>query len=248
MYIILLLFILVTLAVDVNACGLDANEHTMRMRTTLYPVTKEGLVENDTYTTYDANVKDTTTYWPINTSNAIAYKDPATNETLFSSLYNETVGEVNISHNVTQTNVDQFPLSVVLNYTASGDNEIHGLNFTYRNFTDYADNGSAFDIVIDNPKRKNAKTREAWFDFDEYSNDGLVLIYNGSTPTKTCRNFTFTNTTTSPGINASTNATNWVYADSRSNMSTFPLWFIGLENLTTASADCSNDYWVNIKL
>ena len=132
---------------------------------------------------------------PIKDSKYVAYQDPNNFEALFSSIFNETVNGVNLSHNITNTSVDQFPLSLVVNYTAAGDNEIHGLNFTYRNFTDYADNGSAFDIVIDNPKRKNAKTREAWFDFDEYANDGLVLIYNGTQKSQICKSFSFNNTT-----------------------------------------------------
>jgi len=40
----------------------------------------------------------------------------------------------------------------------------------------------------------------------------------------------------------------WVYADSRSNMSTVPLWFVSLNNLTAAKAECSSDYPVTIKL
>lgn len=247
-YFVLLLVVAIMLAVNVNACGLDANKHVMRMREVTYPVTKEGLVDNVTYKTYDPTFNDTVKYMPINTSQSIALIDQISFEALFSSKYNETVNGVNISRNVTNTSVDQFPLSLVLNYTASGDNEIQGLNFTLRNFTDYADNGSAFDIVIDNPKRKNAKTREAWFNFDEYSSDGLVLIYNGTSVSKTCRSFTFTNITSVNGTDSPNSTTNWVYADSRSNLSTFPLWFIGLENLTAASPDCSKDYWVNIEL
>jgi len=85
--------------------------------------------------------------------------------------FNETSADpkVNISHNVTTTAAQAFPLSLVLNYTSAGDNEISSLNFESKT-AQKIDEGAVFDIQIGNSMRKNGKTLESWFNFDQFTN------------------------------------------------------------------------------
>lgn len=93
-------------------------------------------------------------------------------------------------HKITAVDVRQFSLSLIINYTVGGQNNIKKLNFDAKadNATTTADNGAAFDILISNDKRKRLATNEAWFDFDHWQTDGMALKYDGADLQSQCQN------------------------------------------------------------
>lgn len=53
---------------------------------------------------------------------------------------------------------NNFPMAVLLNWTADGDNEINRLSFAPQTNISSKDNGASFDIELTNPKRKRVST------------------------------------------------------------------------------------------
>ncbi|CAL5998075.1 Conserved_hypothetical protein [Hexamita inflata] len=147
------------LSINIHMCGLDASTHTLRMRMVTYPITATGLTatqtEDGVYKTYD-NLQDTVRFFAFNQS--IFENDPDAHFVLID--------------NRTEIKIPDFPLALVFNFTYASEIAISKLTFTNKNISTLVteDNGAAFEIIIDNPKRTRMQISEPWFNFDYWFN------------------------------------------------------------------------------
>lgn len=152
-YLIMLGITVIFMVVNNYSCGLDANQHTIRMRNVTTPVNSHGFVgetrRKEVFPTYDAN-EDTVEYMNFTTKSNL-------------QLVNMSAG----------LEIDEFPLQVLLNYTQSEDQKINALYLHDGPNVSVEDNGAAFDIVLENPKRKRVITQEPWFNFDYWLNPSV---------------------------------------------------------------------------
>lgn len=107
------------------------------------------------------------------------------------------------------------------------------------------DNGAAFDIVLENPKRKRVITQEPWFNFDYWLNPSVQynLTSTGSSIEQKCGQ--------SFMANVSNEMLSWKLASSQSSDSIVPMYYISLENMTTKhqSGSCAvSEYKVDLYL
>ncbi|CAL6076049.1 Conserved_hypothetical protein [Hexamita inflata] len=223
------------LSINIHMCGLDASTHTLRMRMVTYPITATGLTStqnaDQVYKTYD-NLEDTVRFFDFNQS--IFENDPDAHFVLID--------------NTTEINIDEFPLALVFNFTYAPEIAISSLSFTDMPYDELVteDDGAAFKIQIDNPKRTRMQLSEPWFNFDYWYNVNQRYNYvsqgDSSQPgpyqSWMCgTNFKYRN---DPG--------QWYLADSRDRFSQIPLWFVDMRALTQADVNCAGDYGITFKL
>ncbi|CAL6043867.1 Conserved_hypothetical protein [Hexamita inflata] len=213
------------LSLNIYKCGLDAPVHTMRMRNSTYPVTQTGLTSSqsapDTHDTYDADLQDVTSFFtPASYSRADA-----------------KLTQIN-----TSVIAGQFPLALVLNYTASVNVSIQSLSFLQSDLLTSEDNGARLDIDVSNVKRTRVITNESWFNFDYWADNSTRFNYTsanglaaGPRPMELC------------GQHMASQ--NWFNADQRDPASVIPLWFIDLGTLINAKPGCQDaTYSMTVRL
>ncbi|CAL6094046.1 Conserved_hypothetical protein [Hexamita inflata] len=223
------------LSINIHMCGLDASTHTLRMRKVTYPITATGLTAKQdvdgVYKTYD-DLQDTVRFFDFYQS--IFENDPDARFVLID--------------NTTQISIPDFPLALVFNFTYAPKIAISQLTFTTKNISSLVteDNGAAFEIIIDNPKRTRMQISEPWFNFDHWYNVNERYNYldkNSNTvgPYRSMlcgTNFEFRDNSSD----------RWHLADSRNKFSQIPLWFVDMRTLSQADVNCAGDYGVTFKL
>ncbi|CAL5998077.1 Conserved_hypothetical protein [Hexamita inflata] len=219
------------LSINIHVCGLDASTHTLRMRKVMYPITATGLTSSDTtpniYKTYD-DLNDTVRFFAFN-------------------QVIDNLAQYELIQNTTSISIPDFPLALVFNFTYAPKIAISSISFTTKNASSLVteDNGAAFEIVIDNPKRTRMQISEPWFNFDYWFNVNERYNY-------------FSKGTNQPGPNVnkmcgtnfdySDGTGKWYLADSRDKFSQIPLWFVDMRTLSQADVNCAGDYGVTFKL
>ncbi|CAL6094048.1 Conserved_hypothetical protein [Hexamita inflata] len=220
------------LSINIHVCGLDASTHTLRMRKVVYPITATGLTAKQNadgvYKTYE-NLQDTVKFFDFN---------------IYDS---DTQAKYELIPNTTQISIPDFPLALVFNFTYAPKIAISSISFTTKNASSLVteDNGAAFEIQIDNPKRTRMQISEPWFNFDYWFNVNERYNYldknlntAGPNVNKMCgTNFDYTD-----------GSGKWYLADSRDKFSQFPLWFVDMRTLSQADVNCAGDYGVTFKL
>ncbi|CAL6076055.1 Conserved_hypothetical protein [Hexamita inflata] len=220
------------LSINIHVCGLDASTHTLRMRKVVYPITATGLTAKQNadgvYKTYE-NLQDTVKFFDFN---------------IYDS---DTQAKYELIPNTTQISIPDFPLALVFNFTYAPKIAISSISFTTKNASSLVteDNGAAFEIQIDNPKRTRMQISEPWFNFDYWFNVNERYNYldknlntAGPNVNKMCgTNFDYTD-----------GSGKWYLADSRDKFSQIPLWFVDMRTLSQADVNCAGDYGVTFKL